>query len=98
MDQKNNILGSCVPTVFTAHIEHAGTINGGTNRFIIQTVHLGGSRFIILYANNVIEIKNLVDYSNPITEESIELMDNDSNGMATDLDYHIDETRLVVAF
>lgn len=70
--QKNNMFGSCSPTVFNVNIEHVVTIRGGTDRFIVKMVYLGaGHRFLVLYANSDLEVKDYTDPSNPITEETL---------------------------
>jgi hypothetical protein len=59
-------------------------------------VHLNGFRFIVLYAHNVIEIQNFSDPQNPVIEDTFEFMD--TFGMATELDYYLDEQCIIVGF
>ena len=57
--QENNIFRSCLPTVFSATINHERTVIGTEDRFIIRAIHLRDSLFVIGYASGLIAIKNL---------------------------------------
>lgn len=95
--QKNNMFGSCSPTVFNMNIEHVVIIRGGTDRFIVKMVYLRtGNRFLALYSNSYLEVKDFIDSSNPIIEDMIKLVED--NSYPVDLDFHGDETHVIVGF
>ncbi|TNV79227.1 hypothetical protein FGO68_gene10733 [Halteria grandinella] len=95
--QKNNLFGSCSPTVFNMNIQHVVTIKGNTDRFIVKMVYLGtGHRFLVLYASCDLELKDFANPANPITEVSIQLGEDLSYPI--DLDFHEDESKVIVGF
>eukprot|EP00347_Sterkiella_histriomuscorum_P010944 403374336 len=87
---ENNIFKTCLPTQFCSIIKHEQTFKGDSDRFIVRALHLRDSLFVLLYATNEVEIKNI---ETGVTIQSIQIPMEES---PMDMDIYKNNERTVL--